>query len=192
MVQPTFIAITKPLVPRTLDLVSRARPKRLIVVPYLLFGGILVERMNKLIENFSKKYAWIDCQMAPYIGFHEAVYEVLDRRLNQALEGKEDLPCDNCSYRTENARPCRKGRGLESNALGVCVINSRTLKPCQLTMPIRRCKNTYSFVAMWIAPIKGHYHLLKIYAETSKLEIAKKNTWSPKHLVWAAVGRAPM
>jgi sirohydrochlorin cobaltochelatase len=114
MVQPTFVAITHPLVPRTLDLVARARPKKLLVIPYLLFGGVLVERMQKLCDDFAKKYAWINCQMAPYIGFHEAVYEVLGERLQQAITGEEDLACDNCAYRIELPGHAEKAGGLKA------------------------------------------------------------------------------
>jgi sirohydrochlorin cobaltochelatase len=86
-VQATYIAVSKPQVPETLDLISKIPPKRLLVVPYLLFDGILVHRMNKLVEEFASKYIEIDTQMASYIGFHEAVYEVLEERLNKALKG---------------------------------------------------------------------------------------------------------
>jgi len=113
-VQATFIAITNPRVPRTLDLMARARPARLIVIPYLLFGGVLVERMEKLVEDFSKKYAWIDCQIASPIGVHEAVYEVLEERLQQALSGKEDLSCDNCQYRVEMPGHVENAGGLKA------------------------------------------------------------------------------
>src|SRR3954454_6298548 len=49
-VEPTFIGITRPLVEETIELVARARPERIVVVPYFLFGGRLIAKLSGQVK----------------------------------------------------------------------------------------------------------------------------------------------
>jgi len=98
-VTPTFIGITTPLFEETLELIARARPERIVVVPYLLFGGRLVVRLQEQIREFGNRYPWIKTTLAAHLGIHPKLLEVIDERIHEALSGQAPLPCDNCQYR---------------------------------------------------------------------------------------------
>ena len=98
-VVPTFIGITRPLFEETIELISRARPERILIVPYLLFGGRLVARLDEQIREFGNRYPWIKTKVAAHLGVHPKLFEVIDDRIQEALSGQAPLPCDNCQYR---------------------------------------------------------------------------------------------
>ena len=96
---PSFIGITRPLFEEAVELISRARPERILVVPYLLFGGRLVARLEEQIREFGNRYPWIKTRLAAHLGVHPTLLEVIDDRIREALSGQAPLPCDNCQYR---------------------------------------------------------------------------------------------
>lgn len=98
-VVPTFIGITSPLFEETLEQVARARPERIVVVPYLLFGGRLVGRLAEQLRAFNERYPWIALSLSNHLGIHPRLLEVLDERIEEALGQAAPLPCDNCQYR---------------------------------------------------------------------------------------------
>lgn len=102
-VLPCFIAVTRPFVDETLELAARLSPERLVVVPYFFFAGLLVNQLNDMVQEFAQKHPAIETIMAPRIGVHIKLLDLLDERLQQALEGRTPLPCDVCQYRA--ARP---------------------------------------------------------------------------------------
>src|SRR5207302_8568819 len=56
LAEATFAGITQPQLPATLEHVARARPDRIVVVPYVLFAGRLVDRMRAQIAEFTGRY----------------------------------------------------------------------------------------------------------------------------------------
>lgn len=81
---PTFIAIARPRVAETLELVASARPERLLVMPYLLFGGRLLTQLREQMASFGARYPSIKTALAPQLGVHERLLAVLDERLDEA------------------------------------------------------------------------------------------------------------
>jgi sirohydrochlorin cobaltochelatase len=74
-VVPTFIGITRPLFEETIELISRARPERILVVPYLLSGGRLVARLEEQIREFGNRYPWIKTKVAAHLGVHPSCWK---------------------------------------------------------------------------------------------------------------------
>jgi len=98
-VVPTFIGITTPLFEESIELVARARPERIVVVPYLLFGGRLVGRLREQLRAFNQRYPWIAVNLAGHLGIHPSLLKVIEERIDEALGQGASLPCDNCQYR---------------------------------------------------------------------------------------------
>jgi sirohydrochlorin cobaltochelatase len=96
---PAFIGIAQPSFPEALELVARSRPERLIVLPYLLFAGRLISRLEKQLSDFGTRHPWIKIQLTPHLGLHGGLLDALDQRLLEALSGAASLPCDTCQYR---------------------------------------------------------------------------------------------
>jgi sirohydrochlorin cobaltochelatase len=98
-VLPSFIGVTTPLLPATLDLVGRLRPERLVVVPYFLFDGRLADKLRAETSEFSGHYPWIKTAVAAPLGPDPRLHDLIDERVAAALGGAGQLPCDTCQFR---------------------------------------------------------------------------------------------
>jgi sirohydrochlorin cobaltochelatase len=96
---PSFIGITRPLFDEAVELVARSRPERIVVVPYFLFAGRLIEKLRAQVDAFRSRYPWIRVDLAPHLGADECVLGVIDERARQTVDGDDPLPCDTCQYR---------------------------------------------------------------------------------------------
>jgi len=99
-VEPAFIGITRPSVEETLEHVARARPDQLIVIPYFLFAGRLITKLQAQVADFEQRFPWVRARLAPHLGEDPRLFALLDERIDQALGGRAPLPCDTCMYRT--------------------------------------------------------------------------------------------
>lgn len=100
LVEPTFIGVTRPSVPETLERVARQRPERVVIVPFFLFAGRLMTKLAEQVERFAAAYPWIRADVTPHLGRSSALAGLIDERARQALAGEAPLPCDTCMYRT--------------------------------------------------------------------------------------------
>jgi sirohydrochlorin ferrochelatase/(2Fe-2S) ferredoxin len=98
-VLPSFIGITRPLLGETMELVARSRPERVVVVPYFLFAGRLITKLRAEVEAFRSRYSWIRIEVTAHLGADRRVFDVIDERLRDAVQGEAPLPCDTCQYR---------------------------------------------------------------------------------------------
>lgn len=98
-VVPCFSGVTKPLFEETVELVARARPERIIVVPYLLFAGHLISKIREQVEVFQTRYPWIKTELVPHLGIDDRLLRLMDERVSNAMTGLHPLPCDACQYR---------------------------------------------------------------------------------------------
>src|SRR5205814_9764811 len=74
-VLPCFIGITQPLFEETVELAARLRPESLVVLPYFLFAGQLIERLTKQVSAFSERYPWLRTRLAPPLGMPDSIFE---------------------------------------------------------------------------------------------------------------------
>lgn len=98
---PSFIGITGPRFDECAELLLRARPDRIAVVPYMFFGGRLVEQLGERVESFRRSHPWVTMRLAPHLGLDDRLLEVLDERLDQCASGRGALPCDSCQFRRQ-------------------------------------------------------------------------------------------
>ncbi|WP_061206419.1 CbiX/SirB N-terminal domain-containing protein [Leptospira santarosai] len=113
-VKPSFIGITKPLLSESIEMSVKLRPDRLLILPYFLFNGKLIQQISHIAKEYSLKYPWIKIEVASHFGPDPILYPILDERISQALSGKEPLPCDNCEYRVSIPGLKNKVGGLNS------------------------------------------------------------------------------
>jgi sirohydrochlorin ferrochelatase/(2Fe-2S) ferredoxin len=114
-VEPSFIGITKPLLEDTLSFVVRANPKNIIIFPYLLFEGVLSEKIEKIKDKFQEKYPWIKFYHLNCLGIDELIFKVIQERIENALNNHQStLPCDNCKYRVVYPEQINEVGGLEA------------------------------------------------------------------------------
>jgi len=111
---PCFMGICSPLVPDALELAARTRPTRLVVLPYLLFAGRLISKLQQQLEAFSQRYPWIFAELAPHLGGDPRMLALIDQRVHEALNGSRPLPCDTCQYRVPVAGVAQHVGGLQA------------------------------------------------------------------------------
>lgn len=85
-VLPSFIGVTRPRFEETLEFVACASPERIVVIPYLLFAGRLLNQLRDQVAAFRARHTSIETVLAPQLGVHERLLAVLDERLGEARD----------------------------------------------------------------------------------------------------------
>lgn len=98
-VETAFMGVTYPLYDEGVERCLKLGAKRIVLLPYFLFTGILIKRMSDQLEKFREQYPEAQFEMAEYFGFHPLLKEVLKDRVLEALHGEVKLNCDTCQYR---------------------------------------------------------------------------------------------
>jgi sirohydrochlorin ferrochelatase/(2Fe-2S) ferredoxin len=98
-VEPAFMGVTRPLVDEALERAARARPDRIVVVPYLLTAGRLVDKLRAQLDAFAARVPWIATRLGAHLGADARLFALLDERVDAALGGARPLACDGCQYR---------------------------------------------------------------------------------------------
>jgi sirohydrochlorin ferrochelatase len=93
-VLPAFMAVAWPGFEEVLELVARSRPERLLIVPYLLFTGQLMKRLEEQVAAFSSSYPWIKTALAAHLGPVDQVLDVIDERIAETRTDQAPLRCD--------------------------------------------------------------------------------------------------
>ncbi len=103
MVDLSFTGITYPKVEVVVQRQVACGMKQVIVLPYYLFTGVLIERIARQVTRLEKQYPTVAFGLGKYIGFADAIYELLDERVADAQGIDRDEPkmleCDGCKYR---------------------------------------------------------------------------------------------
>jgi sirohydrochlorin cobaltochelatase len=85
-----FIAVVDPLLPDALERVALSSPERLLILPYFLFEGLLIEQIRAEVAAFAARHPGIDVRLAGFLGPDERLCDVLDSRLAATAPRGED------------------------------------------------------------------------------------------------------
>ncbi|MFD1773117.1 sirohydrochlorin chelatase [Paenibacillus rhizophilus] len=102
-VENCFIGVTEPTFEDGLERVLRLGAKKIFVLPYFLFTGILIKRIEEMTAEFAGLHPGITVELAGYFGFHPKLVEALLDRVAEAVEGQAFMNCDMCQYRVAAA-----------------------------------------------------------------------------------------
>lgn len=112
---PAFIGITWPNVEEALNIIARQRPKGVLMLPYFLFQGTLVQKLSEKLTAFQSRYPWIEMIALEPFGPHPVLSTVIEERIAEAGGAKgQPLPCVSCSYRVPLGRLQSQVGGLKS------------------------------------------------------------------------------
>lgn len=98
-VEPAFMGVTTPLLDEVVNRCWKLEAKKIIILPYFLFTGILIKRLERSISTFQSQYPTIQFKLANYFGFHEKLQTIILDRIEEALQGNVKMNCDTCQYR---------------------------------------------------------------------------------------------
>lgn len=104
MVEPAFFAVTTPLVEDGVERCMKLGAKRIIILPYFLFTGVLIKRLEKMVEGYASKYPEFQFQLAGYLGLHRDLRTIFKERIEEALSDNAKMNCDTCKYRFEASK----------------------------------------------------------------------------------------
>ncbi|WP_141732000.1 CbiX/SirB N-terminal domain-containing protein [Oligoflexus tunisiensis] len=95
-----YIGITWPRLGETLQRLARLRPQGILMVPYLLFPGVLANRVAQMFDAFLQQHPWIQGQSVGPLGVTTALCEAVEDRIAEARgTPRLALPCVSCQYR---------------------------------------------------------------------------------------------
>ena len=95
-----YSGVTFPLVEPCLEHVARLGYRRVVVFPYFLFGGILIDRIYGFTDRVAKDFPQIEFVKAGYLKDHECVLDTFAERVEETLTGNTAMNCSMCKYRT--------------------------------------------------------------------------------------------
>ncbi|MBF0589129.1 MAG: sirohydrochlorin chelatase [Magnetococcales bacterium] len=98
LVEYAFTGVTYPRLESAVNRLVRLGATQVIVVPYYLFTGRLIKRIQRQVERIKGQYPTIPMGLAGYLGIHDLLIEVVEQRLEEAKRG-EVLECDGCKFR---------------------------------------------------------------------------------------------
>ncbi|MDV2885506.1 sirohydrochlorin chelatase [Alkalihalophilus pseudofirmus] len=101
LVEPAFMGVTDPLIKEGVERCIKLGAKRVVILPYFLFTGILIKRLEKMVKEFEQEYPGISFNLAGYFGFHSRLQTIIKDRIEEALQGEVKMNCDTCIYRID-------------------------------------------------------------------------------------------
>lgn len=99
--QVAYSGVTFPLVEPALEHVAKLDYKRVIVFPYFLFTGILVRRIYHYVDEVATRHPDIEFIKAPYLNDHPLVLDAFADRVQEAIDGANNMNCQMCKYREQ-------------------------------------------------------------------------------------------
>jgi len=96
-----YSGVTFPLVQPCLEHTAKLGYKRVIVFPYFLFAGILIDRIYGFTDRVAAANPDIEFIKAGYLNDHVKVLETFAERITEQLGEIPPLTCGTCKYRTQ-------------------------------------------------------------------------------------------
>ena len=75
--------------------------RRIVVFPYFLFTGILVERIYAVTDRIAAASPGIEFVKAPWLGAHKGVVDTFVARIDGIDSGDNAMNCLTCIYREQ-------------------------------------------------------------------------------------------
>lgn len=96
-----YSGVTFPLVEPALEHAARLGYKRVVVFPYFLFTGILIDRIYGFADMVAEAHPDIQFVKAGYLNDHDQVIATFAERVTEILEGQAAMNCAMCKYRAQ-------------------------------------------------------------------------------------------
>ena len=104
LVDMAFTGITHPRLELAVQRQVKLGMTQIAVLPYYLFTGTLIERIQRQILHLQQQYPQVRFAAGNYFGFEKEIYQLLTQRVQEA-QGIDTInrmmECDGCRYRAE-------------------------------------------------------------------------------------------
>ncbi len=98
--ETVFSGVTFPLVDPGLRHAIKLGFKRVILLPYFLFSGVLVSRVRNHSLRVSNDYPDVEFLNASYLSDQDLVIDTFMERIQEVLNGENSMNCALCKYRS--------------------------------------------------------------------------------------------
>ncbi len=96
-----YSGVTFPLVEPCLERVVRLGFRRVVVFPYFLFTGVLVDRIYGFTDWVAEANPEVQFVKAGYLNDHPQVVATFAERVREILDGQNLMNCQMCKYRAQ-------------------------------------------------------------------------------------------
>jgi precorrin-8X/cobalt-precorrin-8 methylmutase len=96
-----YSGTARPQVADGLRTAARLGAKRIIVLPFMLFDGILVKRIYDAADALAERHPEIDVLKTHYMGVHPDLVDVFIERSSEGINGRAHMNCSLCKYRVQ-------------------------------------------------------------------------------------------
>ena len=98
-VETCFIGITHPRLEEGFQRARLYQPKRIIVLPYFLFTGLLVKKIFDITAQQQEQYPDIAITCLPEMGLHPQLFSIIREREIETQLGSVQINCEMCKFR---------------------------------------------------------------------------------------------
>ncbi|MEU6852305.1 sirohydrochlorin chelatase [Actinacidiphila alni] len=100
-VETAFVSLAEPSVPAGLDRCLRLGARRVVVLPYFLFTGVLPDRVREQAAAWAAGQPGLDVRNAEVIGPEPELADLVLERYRETVDGDLRMNCDTCVYRVK-------------------------------------------------------------------------------------------
>jgi len=94
-----FTGITHPRLERGFERARAWQPDRIIVIPHLLFDGVLAKRIQTVVQQQQADHPQVEVQTLPVIGADPILFELIRDREREAQSDQLAMNCYTCKFR---------------------------------------------------------------------------------------------
>ncbi|WP_204103767.1 MULTISPECIES: sirohydrochlorin chelatase [Spirulina sp. CCY15215] len=98
-VETCFIGITHPRLEEGFNRARLYNPQRIIVLPYFLFTGVLMEKIFHISAQQQEQNPDIEITCLPEMGIHPHLLQILREREIETQLGQVQMNCEMCKFR---------------------------------------------------------------------------------------------
>ena len=101
LVDLAFTGITFPRLERVVQRQARIGMTQIVVLPYYLYTGTLMQRIGRQVEHLRAQYPQIRFALGTHFGFEPEIFALLEQRVADLVARRQDsaLSCDGCRFR---------------------------------------------------------------------------------------------
>ena len=101
MVDLAFTGITFPRLERVVQRQALIGIKQVVVLPYYLYTGTLMQRIHRQVEHLRQQYPQLRFVCGTHFGFEPEIFALLEQRVADLQAGTPEskMACDGCSFR---------------------------------------------------------------------------------------------
>lgn len=98
-VETAFVSLAEPGVAEGLDRCARLGARRVVVLPYFLFPGVLPDRVAQQARAWALAHPEVEVASAGVLGATDELAGLVVERYEEAVRGDLRMNCDTCVYR---------------------------------------------------------------------------------------------